>query len=371
MGKTKRMDFIKKILSFESGNQVFAPSNIAHAFGLLLEGADGETAKEIVSILGHDNVDQCKVSIKHYYDTGSKFDSVRQAANIFLNHKHDLKPDYTSSVLKKFDASVNSINFGESSKAADTINDWVMNKTDNLIDNLVSADMFNNMTLLALVTAIVFKGNWESKFESLFDANFASPDGNKQVNFMSLKKKSHFGIYFDNGVGCVRIPYTGGLAMTIIMPDDIQEFESSVTGDKLNYLIDQPFASAGEVTLKMPKFKFGSQMNLKETLTKAGHGKIFDQSSSHNYKKMTDADIFISEAVHKAVIEVDESGTVAAAATGMVAMLRCLPPNPIEITIDKPFLFFIHSDQTQKGHYSEQGQTVIFAGRVLDPVQCK
>ena len=268
------MDFIKKILSFESGNQVFAPSNIAHAFGLLLEGADGETAKEIVSILGHgktilllyqfyrilDNVDQSKVSIKHYYDTGNKFDSVRQAANIFLNHKHGLKPDYTSSVLKKFDASVNSINFGESSKAAGTINDWVMNKTDNLIDNLVSADMFNDLTLLALVTAIVFKGNWESKFESLFDANFVSPDGNKQVQFMSLKKKSHFGIYFDNGVGCVRIPYTGGLAMTIIMPDNIQEFESSVTGDKLNYLIDQPFASAGEVTLKMPKFKFGSRV---------------------------------------------------------------------------------------------------------------
>ena len=112
-------------------------------------------------------------------------------------------------------------------------------------------------------------------------------------------------------------------------------------------------------------------MNLKETLIKAGHGKIFDKSSSHNYNKMTDADIFISEAVHKAVIEVDESGTVAAAATGMDMSICCLPPNPIEITIDKPFLFFIHSDQTQKGHYSEQGQTVIFAGRVLDPVQSK
>ena len=83
---------------------------------------------------------------------------------------------------------------------------------------------------------------------------------------------------------------------------------------------------------------------------------------------MTSADSFISEAVHKAVIDVDENGTVAAAATGMVAMLRCLPPQPIEIKICRPFLFFIHSDQTQPGFYSDHGQTILFAGRLIDPI---
>lgn len=365
------MDFIKKILSFESSNLVFAPSNIFHAFGLLLDGAQDQTEREIVSILGQDNVEQCKAWVKHGFDTGERFETIRQAANIFVNEKHQLKPEYISTVLKKYEANVENINFGDSSKAADLINSWVMGKTDNLINDLVTPDMFNNLTLLALVTAVVFKGSWESKFETIEDDIFNTENGKtKNVKFMSLKKKRHFGTYFDNGITCVRIPYKDGLAMTIIMPDgDINHFESTVTAEKLNYLIDQPFASAGEVTLKMPKFKFASQLDLKETLTKAGHDKIFDQNQSQNYKKMTSADIFISEAVHKAVIDVDENGTVAAAATGMVAMLRCLPPQPIEIKISRPFLFFIHSDQTQPGFYSDHGQTILFAGRLIDPIQ--
>ena len=102
------------------------------------------------------------------------------------------------------------------------------------------------------------------------------------------------------------------------------------------------------------KFLFQSD----KTLVSLGHGKLFDQSIRHDYSKMTVQDVFISDAIHKATIEVDEEGTVAAAATGMVLMLRGRPRPPMEITIDKPFLFFIRS-----------GNHVIFAGRMVDPTK--
>ena len=96
-----------------------------------------------------------------------------------------------------------------------------------------------------------------------------------------------------------------------------------------------------------------------KTLVSIGHGKLFDQSIRHDYSKMFNnktENIFISDAIHKATIEVDEEGTIAAAATGLVRKQLSRRQRPIEITIDKPFLFFIRS-----------GNHVIFAGRVVDP----
>ena len=103
------------------------------------------------------------------------------------------------------------------------------------------------------------------------------------------------------------------------------------------------------------KFLFKSN----KTLKSLGHGKLFNQSILHDYSKMTSQNIFISDAIHKATIEVDEEGTVAAAATFMCLLRTELtPPPPLKITVDRPFLFFIRS-----------GNHVIFAGRVVDPTK--
>ena len=103
------------------------------------------------------------------------------------------------------------------------------------------------------------------------------------------------------------------------------------------------------------KFLFKSN----KTLKNLGHGKLFNQSILHDYSKMTSENIFISDAIHKATIEVDEEGTVATAATFMSSKRACrTPPPPLKITVDRPFLFFIRS-----------GNHVIFAGRVVDPTK--
>jgi len=354
----RKMDFTLKILKAEKENQVFSPINIAHAFGLLLHGASGDTEKEISNILGYSSTEECVKSIEQCL-TACNTDSMKRAANLFLNHKFDLHEKYVSSTNEKLGAQVSKVDYSNAVAAAGIINDWVSEKTDGLIDTLISPDMVSDLTLLTLVTAILFKGKWEEKFETLGEQDFKATSGAKKTKFMKLKKKNLFGHYDENNTQVIDIPYQDGLKMTVIMPEgNLDEFESNLTSEKMNHYFQEVFPSGREILLKMPKFKFGVTYDLKKTLVSLGHGKLFDQSIKHDYSKMTAQDVFISDAIHKATIEVDEEGTVAAAATGMVMMLRCMPMPPMEITVDKPFLFFIRS-----------GNHVIFAGRMVDPTK--
>jgi serpin B len=292
-------------------------------------------------------------------------DSIKRAANVFLNHKFDLHQQYVTATNEKLGAEVSKVDYSNAVAAAGLINDWVSSKTDGLIDTLISPDMVSSMTLLTLVTAILFKGKWEEKFEADGERDFktgstSGADVIKKAKFMKLKKKNLFGHFEDDDLTqVIDIPYQDGLKMTVIMPGNDQsldQFESGLTSQKMSHYFQEVFPSGREIILKMPKFKFGVTYDLKKTLVSLGHGKLFDQSIKHDYSKMTDQDVFISDAIHKATIEVDEEGTVAAAATGMVMMMRCMPAPPLEIILDRPFLFFIRS-----------GTNVIFAGRVVDP----
>jgi len=292
-------------------------------------------------------------------------DSIKRAANLFLNHKFDLHQKYVTATNEKLGAEVSKVDYSNAVAAAGLINDWVSSKTDGLIDTLISPDMVSSMTLLTLVTAILFKGKWEEKFEADGERDFktgstSGADVIKKAKFMKLKKKNLFGHFEDDDLTqVIDIPYQDGLKMTVILPGNDQsldQFESGLTSQKMSHYFQEVFPSGREIILKMPKFKFGVTYDLKKTLVSLGHGKLFDQSIKHDYSKMTDQDVFISDAIHKATIEVDEEGTVAAAATGMVMMMRCMPAPPLEIILDRPFLFFIRS-----------GTNVIFAGRVVDP----
>jgi serpin B len=353
------MDFTLKILKSEKENQVFSPINIAHAFGLLLHGAGGDTETEIANILGYGSRGECMKSIEDCL-AACDTDSIKRAANLFLNHKFDLHDSYLSATNEKLGAKVSKVDYSKSAAAAALINDWVSSATDGLIDTLITPDMLSDLTLLTLVTAILFKGKWEEKFETDEDRDFTVTSGAKKAKFMKLKKKNLFGHYEDDDLTqVIDIPYQDGLKMTVIMPKgNLEEFESTLTSDKMTHYFEEVFPSGREIILRMPKFKFGVTYDLKKTLVSLGHGKLFDQSIKHDYSKMTVQDIFISDAIHKATIEVDEEGTVAAAATGMVMMMRCMPAPPLEIILNKPFLFFIRS-----------ANHVIFAGRMADPTK--
>jgi len=215
-------------------------------------------------------------------------DSIKRAANLFLNNKFDLHEKYVVSTNEKLGAEVSKVDYSNSVAAAGIINDWVSEKTDGLIDTLISPDMISDLTLLTLVTAILFKGKWEEKFETAGEHDFRSTSGKKEevkkAKFMKLKKKKLFGHYEDeNNTQVIDIPYRktpknfeklrkilgiqpkDGLKMTVIMPEgNLDEFESGLTTEKMNHYFQEVFPSGREIILKMPKFKFGVTYDLKK-----------------------------------------------------------------------------------------------------------
>ena len=197
-------------------------------------------------------------------------DSIKRAANLFLNHKFDLHEKYVVSTNEKLGAEVSKVDYSNSVAAAGIINDWVSEKTDGLIDTLISPDMISDLTLLTLVTAILFKGKWEEKFETAGEHDFRTTSGKtedvKKAKFMKLKKKNLFGHYEDeNNTQVIDIPYQDGLKMTVIMPEgNLEEFESGLTTEKMNHYFQEVFPSGREIILKMPKFKFGVTYDLKK-----------------------------------------------------------------------------------------------------------
>ena len=165
------------------------------------------------------------------------------------------------------------------------------------------------------------------------------------------------------------LPYVGGeLSMTILLPDKgrFREFENSIDAGLVGRILEDIEAKLVELT--MPRFEFESQFMLVETLEKMGMPNAFDDRAS-DFSGMDGASclagdvpcLLISDVIHKAFVSVDEEGTEAAAATaevGMLTIARADEPEPIRVTVDRPFIFLIRDGATN---------AILFVGRMEKP----
>jgi serpin B len=107
----------------------------------------------------------------------------------------------------------------------------------------------------------------------------------------------------------------------------------------------------------MPRFEFDSEFNLNDFLAEMGMPVAF--SNAADFSGMTGTpDLFISEVIHKAFVSLDEAGTEAAAATAVIMDRSAMPSEPVEVTVDRPFIFLIRDIETD---------AILFVGRVVNP----
>ena len=360
-------DLYRQLMSGQ-GNLFFSPYSISTALAMTYAGAKGETEKQIAEVLRF-TVPQDSLPI--YYSTlQSDLNSIEDKGDVQLNIANSLWLQIGDSFLdsfldlnkKYYDANMYLVNFAQSTKVRNQINDWVEEKTHDKIQDLIKPPLPLPGTSLILCNAIYFKGNWLSKFDEVEtrDHDFhLCKDSTIKVPMMFQKSDYR---YMDFGVfEGLELPYEGeDLSMVIFLPKEIEglsTLEEHLSVDSVSLWIDQLMNTYDrEVIVTIPKFKTTSEFELAPTLSGMGMSDAF--SPSADFSGINGArDLFISNVIHKAFVDVNEEGTEAAAATGIV-MLKRGARQPLEFKANHPFMFLIRENQTG---------SILFIGRIVDP----
>lgn len=349
-------------------NQFISAYSIFTALAMTYEGAAGETAEEMKQVL---QVEKSNTSFQLYmkdlYDVlnaeHDDFD-LSTANALWVRDDIQLLRYYLNIIRSFYGGDATSVDYSQPVHAAEIINQWVENQTNNLITDLISPEMISPATLLILTNAIYFKGIWQTQFEQQNTTMrpFTTSSGSiEQVETMNLiDKSSRFSYMQNDDIEMLELPYSGDdISMMIVLPKN-QQLGDIV--DMLDYAMFSTWISslrAHNVEIYLPKFKVETQYLIEENLKNIGMQLPF--TANADFSLITgNKDLFISSVVHKAYIEVNEQGTEAAAATGVVMSLSANGGGVSSVVFDcnKPFLYLI---------YHKSSDTLLFMGTIDNP----
>ncbi|XP_041449174.1 serine protease inhibitor 42Dd isoform X3 [Drosophila obscura] len=346
-------------------NVVFSPFSIQTCAAMARLGAEGETAAELDRGLGLISSDASEIaqSFHQVLATYEESQILHIANKVFVMQGYPLREEFNQLLTKEFLSAAQSVNFAQSAEAAGTINAWVEQRTNNLIKDLVPASALDANSRLVLVNAIHFKGTWAHKFpqqatqQELFHLNEKQ---STMVPMMNLKKKFRYADLPELGAAALELPYADSdLSMLVVLPKSrtgLPALEEKLRGTPLS-VITQALRKT-EVVVKLPKFKAEFQAELSEVFKQLGMAKMFDNKAEFNKMLQSPEQLKVSAIIHKAFIDVNEEGTEAAAATGMILVMHSIPrpdPEPKLFYADHPFTYYI----------IKKDSTILFAGKQI------
>lgn len=345
-------------LKNKEGNLVFSPYSVSGVFAMAYFGAKGETAQEMASVLHFPESPQVLGDSFLQLHVGlSKDPSLQVANSCWIDGDFSVLNSFKLAMERYFESSLNLVSFNKQPLESRTlINEWVAKRTHDKIQNLLSPQDINKDTKMVLIGVIYLQAPWRTPFlaEKTEDKPFST---GKNVPMMHLEHS--FSYYEEEDVKVLEIPYQGAnLALWVVLPDDLNKWETSLSYDKLQRLMQK--AAPAQVDLLLPRFKSENTLSLNELLMAMGLNKAF--SSQADFSGIDGKrDLEITKALQKAYISVDEKGTEAAAATaisiGLTSIMIPTEP-PKEFHADHPFLYFIVDNLT--------GQ-ILFMGRLVEP----
>ncbi len=246
----------------------------------------------------------------------------------------------------------------DSEKMVNVINTWVEDHTNNYIQNLLPPRSIDPSTNLILTNAIYFKGLWQKPFKSELTnpGKFTLQNGDK-IDVPMMYQADEF-LYAENDMlQMLQLPYKTTLVMAVLLPKPnhtIQEIQQALSTKVFTQLLQS--AERRSVQVSLPKFKFESTFNsLKDNIQALGLMDAFGPKA--NFSNITNDPLFISTIIQKAMIQVDEKGTVAAAATGIMMVGAAMMNNAV-FNANHPFLFII---------FDGQSNLILFMGQVTHP----
>ncbi len=367
------MDLYHQLAS-QPGDLFYSPYSIFQALAMVYGGARGQTEQQMAKGM-HFNLSQERLHpafnaldqelakrASAVKDEGQGF-QLNIANATWGQSGFPFLSSYLDLLARNYGMGLQAVDFANNPEGArQDINNWVANQTQDKIKDIVPHGAIDTLTRMVLANAIYFKASWMMPFQksATQDAPFTTLDGSQvTVPMMSLEKNK---LNYMKGVGyqAVALPYVdGNVAMLLLVPDagKFSQFEASLDATRLQSILDS--LQSTDVIMKMPRFTVESSFSLGDTLAKMGMPDAFNSSQADFSGMDGQRDLYVSSVIHKAYSSVDESGTEAAAATvAIVGLTAIMPGEPVNLTIDRPFIFVIYDQPTQ---------SIFFAGRITTP----
>ena len=354
----------------ETKNIFFSPYSIHQALAMTMNGNEGEVLQEFIQILQMEGMTlkEANQAVKDLTTFLLEVDpkvKLNIANGIWYKEGYQVKPPFKAASQNYFQAEVAPLDM-LNPNSVNIINNWIANQTNNLIREML--DQIPPNAVMYLVNAIYFKGDWTFNFPkaNTKKEKFTLRDGREiMVDMMDMGSASDLKVSFGQEATYLEIPYSSGqysMGVLFSQSGDLSKLTPSLTLEN----IQQWRAEAQErgVILKMPKFKISYKMeNMKEDLIAMGLVRPFSYHPDNFtllFSNPTNG-LKISRVIHQAFIEVDEKGTEAAAATIVeITELSAVPSGPLQITLDRPLIFFI-----QEKHSG----AILFMGKMENPLE--
>jgi serine protease inhibitor len=350
-----------RAMALKDGNLVCSPYSVAVALGMTRNGARGSTAAEMDHVLHATSAAGLNIGLNALTQHIERL-GLDAANSLWGQHGVRWERPFLDALAESYGTGMRQVDYIHDSEAArQAINAWTSDQTHAKIPGLLPRGIVDPTTRLVLVNAIYLKAPWAVPFEKSLtqDQPFTRADGSI-VNVPMMQSDAQTQVAFARGPGwqAVDLPYDGGgLAMLVVVPDAgrledlVRGFDVDLLGTMLTGL--RPTG----VALRLPRWTFRTQVLLNEVLAGLGMPTAFTPAA--DFAAMTrDEALEIAAVVHEAFIAVDEQGTEASAATGVVMAVSAARRPDVQLTVDRPFLFVLHDTATG---------TPLFIGRVSDP----
>jgi serpin B len=343
-------------------NQVFSPYSVSSAFSLLALGARGETRNEMNRVFGFESDD--KILVEKLMSQQKSFTDMQgfsSASEVWFSTQLALKSDYKNTLKDQLQTPLMEADFatptGREQTARD-INSFASSATNGKIGQIVSSDGVTSDLSMILVNAVAFTGKWKNEFKPTLTKTevFKTAAKSVKVPFMHQQGDIAYAAV-EKSFQMIALPYDDDrLSMVLILPDAKVSLPALAESMKLSSALAD--LHARPVNIALPKFKFTADLpELATDLSALGLKSAFTKAADFSGMSEHKSGIAVSKVIHKALIEVDEKGTEAAAATA-VKMEGYAFKKRLEFKLDRPFMFMIVDSKTER---------ILFAGWIAKP----
>ena len=355
------------------GNLFFSPYSLSTALAMVYAGAKDATRQQMAQVL-HFPLDQERLH-PAFAQLRAGLDDLRRdgditmgvANSLWVQEEYPLLREYLTLVRLYYGVSITPLDYRDRQRACERVNEWVEQKTNGKIKDVLEPSVLNELTRLILVNAIYFKGSWQTSFNTRFTEDLPfHVTTSRSVNAPTMTGTLKARYNQTKSLQILELSYVGGAtSMLVLLPDEIDglsDLEASLSPANLTKWGSGMRET--KVAVFLPKFTMTSQHELDQTLQAMGMIDVFKLLQANLAGMTGKPDLHISAVIQKAYVEVNEKGTEATAATTVTTKTLSRgfrsPKEPPTFRADHPFLFLISENHTG---------SILFMGRVTDPTK--